>query len=184
MSKRCVYIILTETGSWINKFIKFYTGAPYNHVSISMDLHLNEMYSFGRKHLYVPVWGGFVQENVNQGMFKHFPETRCAILKLKVSEEEHCRISSLLQHFEQNKELYRYNLIGLFGIMLDLPLAMKNAYFCSQFVAELLKKSEVPLWDVKTSLVVPNDFLQHPDLQLVYEGKLHEYPLLMKESIV
>ena len=44
-----VYILLTDTGTLFTKSIKTYTKAPYNHASISFDVGLEELYSFGRK---------------------------------------------------------------------------------------------------------------------------------------
>ncbi|RQW11131.1 hypothetical protein [Paenibacillus rhizophilus] len=60
---------------------------------------------------------------------------------------------------------------------------MKNAYFCSQFVSEALRKSGLSLWDRPSTLVTPNDFLHHPAFETVYEGHLYDYPLLKRERL-
>ncbi|MDU5946686.1 MAG: hypothetical protein E6Z15_06375, partial [Paenibacillus macerans] len=44
--ERSVYILLTNTGTLFTRVIKGYTGAPYNHASISFDRELSELYSF------------------------------------------------------------------------------------------------------------------------------------------
>jgi hypothetical protein len=60
MTEKKVYILLTNTGSFLTKLIKLYTKKPYNHASIAFDYELSEVYSFGRKTARNPVIGGFV----------------------------------------------------------------------------------------------------------------------------
>ena len=67
MTEKKVYILLTDTGTLFTKLIKLYTKKPYNHASISFDLELLEVYSFGRKTARNPFIGGFVKEDVNKG---------------------------------------------------------------------------------------------------------------------
>ncbi|MNP71320.1 hypothetical protein D3C76_1676910 [compost metagenome] len=70
-----------------------------------------------------------------------------------------------------------YNLLGVLGITLKEPVEFSNSYFCSQFVAEILQRSGIKLWNKLPALVTPDDFRQSERLQLVYEGKLSEYTL-------
>ncbi len=55
-----IYIVLTHTGTTLSKIIKTYTKDEFSHVSISLDLELKKMYSFGRLNPYNPFWDGFV----------------------------------------------------------------------------------------------------------------------------
>jgi hypothetical protein len=88
ISKRYVYILLTDTGTLFTKSIKTYTKAPYNHASISFDRDLNDMYSFGRKNPNNPIHGGFVKEDIFTGTYSKYPETTCVIYKLEVTERD------------------------------------------------------------------------------------------------
>ena len=45
------------------------------------------MYSFGRKHPYNPVAGGFVREGIHCGTFRRFAETNAVVLRLSIPEE-------------------------------------------------------------------------------------------------
>ncbi|TDQ36569.1 hypothetical protein [Aureibacillus halotolerans] len=180
MSERYIYILLTNTGSLVNRMIKLYTEAPYNHVSLSMDLGLSKLYSFGRRVPRNPVVAGFVREDVVHGTYRLFPNTTCALMQVQVSEETYQRVQQTLSQFEQNQHAYRYNFIGLFGVMLEMPVPRKNAYFCSQFVAEVLETSGLSLWQTPAALVSPDDFLQHEQCSILYEGRLQDYPLLQK----
>jgi hypothetical protein len=73
-----------------------------------------------------------------------------------------------------------YNLLGLLGVTIGEPIEFSNSYFCSQFVAEILKRSGIRLWDKLPALVTPDDFRQHKQLNLIYEGKLFDYPALKR----
>ncbi|MFC7679920.1 hypothetical protein [Paenibacillus sp. GCM10028914] len=177
-----VFILLTDTGTMFTRLIKGYTMAPYNHASIALDRGLTEIYSFGRKRANNPWLAGFVEEDIYDGVYRHFPLTRCVVLRLKVSREQREELKRKIQLYKRNKEMYRYNLLGLFFLTMKVNYAPKNAYFCSQFVAEMLRGIDVELWNKPAALVTPNDFLIHPELEVIYEGMLYDYPELSSES--
>lgn len=176
--RKTVYVLLTDTGTLLTKIIKWYTNAPYNHVSIAFDEKLDEVYSFGRKYPRTPLFAGFIREDVYFGTYRYFHNTRCVLSKIEVSSEEYIRIRNVIQDFKNNKELYSYHLMGLVGVAVRRPIQQRNKYFCSHFVAEVFERSGLNLWNLPPALVTPNDFLMHPRFELVYEGRLYDYPLL------
>lgn len=183
-NKKTIYVLLTDTGTFLARAIKWFTGAPYSHVSIVFDEKLDEIYSFGRKRPRNPLIAGFIKEDVYFGTYRYFRNTHCLLLKLDVTENEYHKIRDKIRAFENNKDLFSYNLIGLLGVLFSYPIALNNAYFCSQFVAEVFKESGVDLWGpLHSALVTPNDFLLHPRFEYVYEGKLYDYPLLDEEIL-
>jgi hypothetical protein len=172
---RNVYIMLTDTGTLFTKSIKKYTRAPYNHASISFDPDLQELYSFGRKNPSNPMNGGFVKEDVFEGTYSKYPETTCVIYRLEVSERDIVKMKRVLNVFKKNQHKFLYNLLGVIGVSLKEPVEFSNSYFCSQFVAEILHRSGIRLWDKLPALVTPDDFRSNDRLYQVYEGKLFEY---------
>ena len=180
---KTVYVLLTDTGTLFTKLIKRFTNAPYNHVSIVFDEKLNEIYSFGRKFPRNPLIAGFIREDVYFGTYRYFYNTRCQLLKIDVLSKEYFRIRNAIQNFINNKDLYSYNLLGLIGVVIRHPINQINKYFCSQFVAEVFEKSGLNLWNLPPALVTPNDFFMHPRFELVYEGRLYDYPLLNEEPL-
>jgi hypothetical protein len=170
-----VFILLTNTGTLFTKVIQGYTRAPYNHASISFNRELSELYSFGRKNPNNPLNGGFVKEDLKTGTFSKYPNTTCVIYELQVSERDIAKMKRVLQAFIRKDKKYFYNILGVLGIALKEPIEFSNSYFCSQFVAEILQRSGVRLWDKLPALVTPDDFRQSERLQLIYEGKLNEY---------
>lgn len=172
---RSVFILLTNTGTLFTQIIQTYTRAPYNHASISFNRELSEMYSFGRKNPNNPLNGGFVKEDIKTGTFSKYPNTTCVIYELKVTEREVEKMKRVLQVFIQKREKYLYNILGVIGIALKEPVEFSNSYFCSQFVAEILQRSGIKIWDKLPALVTPDDFRQSDRMKLIYEGKLSEY---------
>lgn len=178
-----IYILLTDTGTLFTRLIKGFTGAPYNHASLVLDENLEEIYSFGRKHVHNPLNAGFVKEDIYQGTYRHFPETRCKLLRMSVTEQQRTSITKVICEFEKDKNKYRYNLIGLLGVLLEMDLQPAHSYFCSQFVAETLRSSGIHLWNRPSTLVTPNDFLEHESVQSIYEGPLYQYPKLDRQRL-
>lgn len=173
--KNNVYIILTSTGTALSQMIKSYTKEKYNHVSISLDEELTEMYSFGRKNPINPLDGGFVKEDVEIGTYSWFPQTECKILQLHISDQEYEKIIRFIDTFKKKQNKYVYNFVGLFGVVLNTPLEIEGAYFCSQFVAEILRRSGIELFEKPSSLVQPGEFLELDIFDTLYEGKLYNY---------
>ncbi|WP_211750158.1 hypothetical protein [Paenibacillus sp. Marseille-Q4541] len=174
-SDQSVFILLTNTGTLFTQIIQTYTRAPYNHASISFNRELSEMYSFGRKSPNNPLNGGFVKEDIKTGTFSKYPNTTCVIYELEVTEREVEKMKRVLQVFIQKREKYLYNILGVIGIALKEPVEFSNSYFCSQFVAEILRRSGIKIWDKLPALVTPDDFRQSDRMNLIYEGKLSEY---------
>ncbi|MHA6252798.1 hypothetical protein [Oceanobacillus sp. CAU 1775] len=172
MSNKKVFILLTDTGTLFTKTIKAYTKKPYNHASIAFDEDLREVYSFGRKDPCNPFVGGFVREDTSDWIFQN---ASCAILRMTISPDEYNTMKQYIKKIEAEKDKYRYNLIGLFAIMINWELDRKNAFFCSQFVASVLNQSGRIHLDMPLSLVTPDDFRNIEGMELVYQGKMRDY---------
>ena len=85
------------------------------------------------------------------------------------------KMNRYLQEIEAQKKQYRYNFLGLFGVMLNKPIDRKKAFFCSQFVATLLKECNIIHFEKPLSLIAPHDLQKVCKFQFVYEGKLKDY---------
>ena len=172
MNEKNLYILLNDTGTVYTRLIKSYTKKPYNHASISFDPQLVNAYSFGRKKPRNPLIGGFVQENMRSGLFKH---ASAAIYSCTVNEDQLQKINAYLQKIEAEKEQYRYNFLGLFGVILNKPINREKAFFCSQFVASVLKECDILDFSKPVSLITPHDIQEVGNFQLVYKGKLADF---------
>jgi hypothetical protein len=170
---RKIYVLLTDTGTIFTKMIKLYTKKPLNHASIVVDEHFNKVYSFGRRNPRNPFMAGFVKENIRGGLFRN---ADCAIYCVTITEKQFQMIIAKIREMEEHREDYKYNLIGLIAVMLNMEIDRKNAFFCSHFVAALLEESGIPINKQKPlSLVTPHDIKESASLELVFEGKLSSY---------
>lgn len=176
-----IYIIQSCTGTVLSDIIKGYTKNTYTHVSLSLDINLEHMYSFGRLNPYNPFWGGFVQESPEKGTFKRFYNTECAIYELEITEDQHKRLINKIKYFEKNKESYKFNIIGLFMVVANKRRVKKNTFYCAEFVKYVLKRSKININNLP-KIIKPQDFSKLNGLNKIYEGKLQEYKLFLENK--
>lgn len=169
---REIKIVLTQTNTIVSKTLKAFSKKPYNHISISFEDNCSTMFSFGRKITWFPLIGGFVKEDINTGVFKMHPETKCKIYKFEVTDEDYAVIAGRLNKFLAKPEKYRYSFLNVFLIRLNIPYQREYHYVCSSFVSYLLE-GIIPL-QKEISLVTPDDY-NCLNLDEEYEGKLVEY---------
>lgn len=168
-----IYIILTHTGTALSKLIKGFTKDEFSHVSIALDIELKEMYSFGRLNPYNPFWGGFVHEYIDKGTFKRFYKTRAKVYSLEITEQQYESIKSNIDQIKNNKENYKFNIIGLFAAGFHKKIEKEKSFYCAEFVKYVMEKA-----DIKTDLpdiVKPEDFKNIKELQEIYGGLLRKY---------
>lgn len=173
MRERTIYFIFTDTGTYLSRMINLYTNQPLNHVSIGFDHELKEVYSFGRVNPKNPFSGGFVREDIRGEFLKH---SKSAIYALNVTENEYLKIRHHIKDFESQASNYKYNFIGLLGVALKIEIHRKNAFFCSQFVATVMQGTDSFKLSKPTNFVTPSDIRENTELQLIYQGRLGDYP--------
>lgn len=171
MDKYTVYIVLTRTNTVISKLIQFFKDDEYTHAAISLDRHLNYMYSFGRKWTYYPFYGCFKHENLEQGAYKFCDRLPGVIMEVEVSKEQYEKINELLNQFINNSNYYRYNYIGLLNSLFNREACYDNRFLCSEFVYYILYKSGVLDLKISGNLIRPQDFL-NLEYKIIYEGDL------------
>ena len=168
-----VYIVLTYTGTFLSKIVKFYTRKEFSHVSISLDENLDKMYSFGRLNAYVPFIGGFVKESPKYGTFKRFHNTICKIYSLEVTDQEYKKLEKLIDDIKNDREDYRFNIIGLFAVPLRVKVKRHKCFYCAEFVKYLFVNSDI---DVNLpNIIKPDDFSKIDGTKEVYSGFLKKY---------
>ena len=167
-----IYIILTYTGTILSKIVKIYTRKEYSHVSISLNEDLTKMYSFGRLNPYNPFIGGFVHEGIDRGTFKRFKKTKTKIYSLEITEEKYKNIEKIIKNIQKKKNLYKFNLIGLIALTLNVKIKREKYFYCAEFVKYVLEQSQVL---TLPDLVKPEDFEKVKGLSEVYQGVLKEY---------
>lgn len=174
MQEKNLYFLFTDTGTYMNRMINFVTKQPLNHVSIAFDPELKEVYSFGRKRPNNPFIGGFVEEDIRSDFLR---SSDCAIYTFKLTEEECNSVKERIAEIELRKHNYKYNILGLFGVLLQVELKREDALFCSQFVATVLRDVKSIHFQKPVCFITPADIRGHKGMQLIYRGNLGNYRL-------
>lgn len=168
-----IYIILTYTGTILSKIIKIFTRDEFAHVSISLDVNLKEMYSFGRLNPYNPFIGGFVHEYMDKGTFKRFSKTNAQIYCLELTEKQVKAIKNIIVEINKDRLNYKFNLLGLFAIAFKIRIKRRNHFYCAEFVKYVLDEAKVH--NELPEMIRPEDFKSLKGLNTVYSGLLREY---------
>ncbi|MDE6432788.1 MAG: hypothetical protein K2L07_00995 [Lachnospiraceae bacterium] len=180
--QRYIYVLLSRTHTVPARLIRLFTKAPYSHTSLALDLELKEMYSFARRHIHNPFDSGFVNEDIETGIFGRDKNVYCSVYAIPVTEEQYHIVREELQHFIEHRELYNYNYMGLVGILFGKNISKDYNYFCSQFVSHVLSRSGIELFKKEHGLIQPYDFHLQLRKQRIYSGKLSEYRKYIKAN--
>lgn len=168
-----IYIVLTHTGTLLSRIIKSFTKDEFSHISISLDIELNEMYSFGRLNPYNPFWGGFVHEHIDKGTFKRFKRTRAKVYSLRVTEEQYQIMQNNIDQIQIEKDKYKFNIFGLFAAGFHKKIGKEYSFYCAEFVKYIIEQADI---DMNLPTVVrPEDFKNVAELQEIYTGLLRKY---------
>lgn len=170
-----IYIVLTFTGTILSRIIRFYTRKEYGHVSVALDRDLKDLYSFGRKNPYNVFNGGFVREGITFGTFKRFRNTTCNITSLEVTDEQYYKLKRVIKNIEKTKQDYKFNVIGLLAVSLNIKLQKEKRFYCAEFVKYVLEQANIV--EGLPKIIKPHDFYNLEGSQFVYEGLLRDYPV-------
>ena len=168
-----IYIVLTHTGTILSRIIKTYTKDEFSHVSISLDVELKQMYSFGRLNPYNPFMGGFVHEYIDKGTFKRFYKTVTSVRCLTITDEQYNKAEEIIKKFEREKDTYKFNVLGLFAAGFHKKIGKENSFYCAEFVKYVLDNLEINL--NLPEVIKPEDFAKSDELTEIYSGLLRKY---------
>lgn len=169
-----IYLALVDTPGIFATLIRFTIGIQYVHVVLSMDAKLQEAYSVGRRNPAVPLIAGFEKENTFE-IESVFPYARYKVMSLECTKKQKEEIERQLLECYEQRHRYHYCILGLPFLLCGIPFYQKNHYTCSSFVAKLLKRNGLCLFEKHFSLVTPRDFYELENVKTIYEGSLHDF---------
>lgn len=176
VEKRNIYFVISQPATRIAALLGIFTGARRNHVSLLLEVGAGEMYSFGRRSRWFPLWGGFVVERISEGVLQfcaaHSP---FELVEISLSPEQMEQVRDRLGRFLAEPKRFSYNLLGLLPQLFGISWERERHFSCSQFCAFLVE-GIVPL-PKRYSAMLPEDFYRLG--RVVRAGQLSE--LLTKE---
>ena len=168
-----IYIILSHSGTIMSRIVRLYTRYKYSHVSISLDKNMTKMYSFGRKKVYNPFNGGFTVESKDGIFYRTFKNTKCSIIELSITKEQYNNLKKILDSYNENKDVYKYDIIGVILRAVNIKVNRKNYFYCTKFIKEVLEDSDI--YHFEEDFVKPKYFMELPNIKIIYTGKLSSY---------
>jgi hypothetical protein len=163
-----LYIVLSDTKTPTGKVIFFFTGDPYNHVSLSFDAALETMVSYnGGNGRHSP---GLNRETA--GDLCDRPGAEMAVFRFYAGSVKKSLIIDRIKKI--NDEGSSYNLLGLVFKGSVKP----NIMFCSQFVYTMLELAGLNYFENRGK-VKPADFIETGEtrsLIWVYNRSFKEEP--------
>lgn len=175
-----IYIIISNSGTLVSKILKLFTKQKYVHVSIALDKNLKEAYSFGRKYVYSPIPGGFINEEYVKRC-KHFNKSISKIYELEIDYKKYNNLKKELENkYKRYNKKYKYNYRGLYFIQFNKIHHRDYHYLCSQFCGKLLIDNKIMDFNKDYSLIKPKDFLDINYTNLIFEGKTIDYLKIRK----
>ncbi|MGN1134925.1 MAG: hypothetical protein ACI4SF_01770 [Oscillospiraceae bacterium] len=169
---KSIYILLTRSATVISKIIRAFTKDLYTHASVSFNAELKPLYSFSRKYILFPLPAGMQIESTDSGLYKKYDNMPCAVYELKVTDEIYCTAKHIAESMILEASKYRFNILGLFLCRMNIPFHRRHHYFCSEFVAEVLVRSNALDIAKAPSLIRPNDYTGFPELSCIFSGKM------------
>lgn len=179
-----VYVLCSRSDTWPSRIIYRFSPGEFTHVALAMERDLRDLYSFGRLYDRLPLPGGFVTEHVHTGVYGRCGSSTCRVYRLSVSEQGYKRIGKILRFMKAHGKYYHYNLFGTVLCAMQISRKRRARFFCSEFVAELLRRSGAVQLPRPVHLMRPCDIMALPELELIYEGPLStsdrgvQYPVL------
>lgn len=170
-----IYVLLMKTKTSTDRFIRFMTKYDYSHVAISLDKSCEKTYSFGRKKPHSVLNGGFVTENKNGPFFRIFNDTSCRIYEVETDDEQYEQLKNIIENIEENREIYKYDYLGIIYRFLNIPKIYENKYVCSYFVADVLEKSKIHKFEKAPCFIRAEDFENLDNFKEIYTGKYSLY---------
>ena len=85
-------------------------------------------------------------------------------------------MQEMVRPFVENPDHYRYTKFGAaLRVFLNIPTRRERAYYCSQFVAEILKNSGAAKLEKWAPYYLPHHLRALAETKFKFEGNLREY---------
>mgnify|MGYP001850929848 CR=1 FL=1 len=166
MGDKKILLLLSKFSDSASKAISFFTGFYYTHASIGLSEDRNTFYSFVLK--------GFIVEKITRYIERKTVKVPCELYEMEVSDEVYETARTALSDFNERKKEFHYSVFGLILSLFHIPHKSRRAFFCSQFVADILKNSRAVKLRKSSSLYFPRDLRKLQGTKLAFRGNLQE----------
>ena len=177
-----IYILLSRTGTVPSRVIHWFKGGDFTHTSISLEPRTDRFFSYARRKLNNTLIAGFIVEDIHKGVFSFYPNCKCRVYELEISDEAYKSIQNQIAYYMEFYEKAKYNFFGLFTAIFGVSTKNALRHTCSQFVATILDESGAVKLPKKAAAMLPNDFMEIENIKLVYDGILTDCVIIPSET--
>lgn len=143
----------------------------------SLDDSFDKLYTFSRKHRYLPLPAGFVTESMYDGIMGDSDNMVCGVYRLNITNNTYNKLETILNDMEFHRSKYRYSILGLLFCLFNKAFEREDYCFCSQFVYRTLSESEAIQYERPSSLVRPMDLPDLSEAMEVFKGTIGDLRL-------
>jgi inositol transport system substrate-binding protein len=164
-----IYLLMTSLPDVLSKAAQKVMNYRYNHVSLGFEEDMNTYYTFTYK--------GFTVENIFRRATKPDREPfPCELYEIEVPSQIYHDMQDRVRCFVENPHNYRYTKLGAaLRVFLNIPTRQERAYYCSQFVAEILKSSGAARLEKWAPYYLPHHLRALQETKFKFQGNLKEY---------
>lgn len=177
---RYLYVMLSRTDTGMGRVIRRFTGAHFNHVSLSLDDELRHFVSFARYHRDVALAGGYVTEPAGR-LLASGASLPVRIFRLDIRDEDAQQLEQLFRLAGDRTSGLIYNSLGAFLSTLHIPCPVPGAYTCLNFAGVILGQSFSSLQALEEALS-PWELYQGDYSRLVSAENSHEDPFFERRG--
>ena len=132
-----IFIVFSATPYKMGKFIRFFTKAKFNHVSVSFDRDLFNAYTFARRYIDTPFFGGFIKDSPARYFYKNQPAD-VTVCKTEVDDGVFENMKAVCEKMYAEHEEYLYNFFSAVSYVFGRRIFIDKAYTCVEFAAYIL----------------------------------------------
>lgn len=171
---KTLYLVLSATPYKMGKFIRAMTHSPYNHISISLDKNLLELYSFARYYINTPFYGGFVHEEIDRFIYNQTISS-IQVYEITITQAQYDKIKYLIDEIKSRSDSYQYNMASSLLYIFSKGIELDHCFNCLEFIVYLLKQINLLDQDLPLYAYTFQDIQTLFKNQLIFEGNLTHY---------
>ncbi len=169
-----VYVLLSKTKTVTSRMVDLVAKGEFTHASLALTPETDKFYSYARRRLYNFLIGGIFAENTKTFVFARFPECRCCLFELDVSDESYDEIKKYIDWLMDNYDDATYNFLGAPLTRLGIVWKREKKFTCSQFVGVALSKAKEIEFPKDPYLMLPRDFPNIKGIRKIYDGTIND----------
>ncbi len=132
-----LYVVFSATPYRMGRWIRYVTGEPYNHVSISTQEDLSDLYAFARRFYRTPFYGGFVSEHPCRFHHKGIA-AKIRLYRLPLTSRQWDKLQEILAVMREQSDRYLYNHLSALMAPLHIKVRVRKAFTCAEFAVSVL----------------------------------------------